>query len=974
MKLLNCSACHENEGTGGEPLVALLGGPEDAQFITPPSLSAVATRILADRLDQIVREGARERPMRPWVGARMPGFGQRGSRLAQRLCVRDRVSLPSPRPKVKNNNMTEPERPAVPQNQVDLGRLLVSNKGLTCVNCHAINGQKPSGEVDPSTRSPDLSRFTDYVRRDYFERLLRDPGRVFPGTKMPVIFPKQGPGLVPALEDLPKEALAEALWNYLSLGPKAPPPSEEEPAEMLPSVLRVSVQRGPTYVGEKLFGRGIACGYPTGTLLFDADALEPAAIWFGGFLTRVPTNYFGLNWRSPDDFELLHDGRHLLVYRSGDAGPWREAPLPLECDPNTASRFDGYAIDQHDVAFRYRLLFDDCRVRVRDTVRVDRREAWQGFVRRLSIEGLPEGAQVAWTVPRGQGFEFFTAQGQAVQGKTVERAASAPDAPLVVFWIDGPAGRRRAHAIRARADGAAWQVDADGVLRLVSPAATAGRPVALGIDWWSHRNADRRPSSEQLASLCDEALVEPAAVSSDVKPRPLPEFTPATPEPEEPFAYKIEPIPSPAEGWRPSGTAFTSDGTMYGVGLSEGRVYRAKIPPVPVPEDFQWQLYAAGLNVPTGMNVVDDRLFVSHRPEVTELIDADGDGTVETFRTVMGPWSLLDGFHEYAFGLALDDQKHLYVGLNNGYFWSYGGPTHRGRYRSAVMRCDLEGHSEPWGRGCRVPNGICRGPGGDIFYVDNQGDWIQVCKIVQCRKGAFYGHPETEDEFLPEGEVPSGQTSVWIPYTVIRSAAALRMDDTGGRFGPFAGQMFVGDTGYGQSVNIMRVALEKVDGVWQGAAMRFIDGPPRGPQHTTFGPDGHMYVSCLNDGVVRIRYGGRVPMEIHHVSMRRDGRGFVLHFTKPVAPDSTLAVQKIRVRRWYYPYGIRYGSPRVEEVDVPIRKATVSADRMSIDLQMPIKTYRNGMVHYFNVAKLTAADGDPVAHPEAWYTVGRVWK
>ena len=395
---------------------------------------------------------------------------------------------------------------------------------------------------------------------------------------------------------------------------------------------------------------------------------------------------------------------------------------------------------------------------------------------------------------------------------------------------------------------------------------------------------------------------------------------------------------------------------------------------MPVPKDFQWQLYATGLNIPTGMNVVDDRLFVAHRPEVTELIDSDGDGVAETFRTVMGPWSLKDGFHEYALGLAVDPDKRLYVALNNGYFWSYGGPTYRGRHRSAVVRCDTDGRSEEWGRGCRVPNGICRGPGGGIFFADNQGDWIQVCKIVHCRKGVFYGHPETKEEFVPEGEVPDGLPAVWLPYTVIKSASALCYDHTGGKFGPFAGQMFVGDVGYGASVNVMRVALEMVDGVWQGAAFRFLDDEPRGPQHAAFGPDGHMYISCLTDGVVRLRYGGMVPMAIHRACLRRDGRGFTLHFTKPISPDAQVSPRTIRARRWYFPYGIRYGSPRHEEVDVPVESAAVSPDRTSIDLTLPVKTYKNCMIYYFHVGKLESADGQPVAHPEAWYTIQRVWK
>ena len=108
--------------------------------------------------------------------------------------------------------------------------------------------------------------------------------------------------------------------------------------------------------------------------------------------------------------------------------------------------------------------------------------------------------------------------------------------------------------------------------------------------------------------------------------------------------------------------------------------------------------------------------------------------------------------------------------------------------------------------------------------------------------------------------------------------------------------------------------------------------------------------------------------------MRRDAGGFVLHFTRPLSPDADVSPHTIRARRWYYPYGIRYGSPRYEEVDVPIQSVTVSADRRSIDVRLPIKTYKNCMVYYFHVGRLESADGRRVEHPEAWYTVQRVWR
>jgi hypothetical protein len=39
----------------------------------------------------------------------------------------------------------------------------------------------------------------------------------------------------------------------------------------------------------------------------------------------------------------------------------------------------------------------------------------------------------------------------------------------------------------------------------------------------------------------------------------------------------------------------------------------------------------------------------------------------------------------------------------------------------------------------------------------------------------------------------------------------------------------------------------------------------------------------------------------------------------------------------------------------------------------PSSNTKNGIVYYFNVGKLESADGEPVEHPEAWYTVQRVW-
>ncbi len=64
-----------------------------------------------------------------------------------------------------------------------------------------------------------------------------------------------------------------------------------------------------------------------------------------------------------------------------------------------------------------------------------------------------------------------------------------------------------------------------------------------------------------------------------------------------------------------------------------------------------------------------------------------------------------------------------------------------------------------------------------------------------------------------------------VPYAVIfpyirmgRSITAFHVDRTGGKFGPFENQMFLGD--YTQSI-LMRATTEQINGVWQGACYPF---------------------------------------------------------------------------------------------------------------------------------------------------------
>ncbi|MCP4889738.1 MAG: hypothetical protein GY904_24410 [Planctomycetaceae bacterium] len=275
-------------------------------------------------------------------------------------------------------------------------------------------------------------------------------------------------------------------------------------------------------------------------------------------------------------------------------------------------------------------------------------------------------------------------------------------------------------------------------------------------------------------------------------------------------------------------------------------------------------------------------------------------------------------------------------------------------------------------KGCRVPNGIARGPDGGMYFTDNQGDWIQSCKLAHIVPGRFYGHPETKVDALPVGDSPTGLSSIWLPYERSRSVSGPVCDLTGGRFGPFADQMFVGDVGFGANQGVMRVALEKVNGQYQGACFRFMDGQPLGCERMKFGPDHQLYMASLTSGLTRLAFDGKTPFAIQSVRIRPAGKGFVINLTAPIAAGVQLKSEQFRVARYHYLYSGKYGSPKAGQKAVAVESAILSPDRKSITLSFPVETYPIGMVYEINLGDLKSESDADLVHNEAWYTVHEI--
>ena len=193
--------------------------------------------------------------------------------------------------------------------------------------------------------------------------------------------------------------------------------------------------------------------------------------------------------------------------------------------------------------------------------------------------------------------------------------------------------------------------------------------------------------------------------------------------------------------------------------------------------------------------------------------------------------------------------------------------------------------------------------------------------------------------------------------------------------GPFAGQMFVADE---SKCIVVRVALEKVDGEWQGACLPFRSGFQGGNNRAAFAPDGSLFLGQTDRGwgstggkpfgLQCIVWIGEVPFEIETMKLTADG--FDVRFTRPVDRSAAATPANWSLSHYHYLYRAAYGSPQQEITPVKVTSATVSADGRTVRLKLP--ELRAAKIYELHHANLRAADGTAPLHTAAYYTLNRV--
>jgi cytochrome c551/c552 len=342
-------------------------------------------------------------------------------------------------------------------------------------------------------------------------------------------------------------------------------------------------------------------------------------------------------------------------------------------------------------------------------------------------------------------------------------------------------------------------------------------------------------------------------------------------------------------------------------------------------------------------------------------------------------------------------------------------------WRGWMMKISEDGKMEPFATGFRSPCGLGM-IDGELFYADNQGDWMGSGGIVHVKKGGFMGHPaglrwtgmpnspvkltteqlyakfdprqvkneqgryikpenvvnekfatlvDVKKEF-PETQLPA----VWLPHGVlgISNSEIVKIPD--GVFGPFAGQILIGDQGQSK---IMRVFMEKINGEYQGAAFDFRQGFQSGILRMAWGKDGSLFVGetnrgwgsvgDANQGLQRLSWNGRIPFEMQAVRSMPDG--FEIEFTKPVDKKSAEDIASYSVESFTYKYHPVYGSPTVNNQTCAIKGVKVSADGMKV--RLIVDGLRQYYIHNITLDGVRdKEDAYSLVHPTAYYTLNNI--
>ena len=437
------------------------------------------------------------------------------------------------------------------------------------------------------------------------------------------------------------------------------------------------------------------------------------------------------------------------------------------------------------------------------------------------------------------------------------------------------------------------------------------------------------------------------------------------------------------------GLAFDDSGIL-GVTTRRGEFWRIANPESNRPT---FTRFAQGLHEPLGLAYRDGAYYVAQRGELSKVTDTDGDGRADKFENIFN-WDLAGNYHEYAYGPKFLPNGDMIISLNLGWI---GRGASLSKWSGWMLQIKPDGSMTPLAAGMRSPAGFNFNKDGDLFYTENQGDWVGSGRMTHIEKGVFAGHPESlkwsgepispislrmediKDDFpttlyeeskkIPALRAPA----VWFPHTImgISTSDVMVVPEVW----PFAGQLLVGDQGHSK---IMRVFQEKVNGVYQGICFPFREGFASGLLRMEWGPDEAIYVGMTSRGwaatgkapygLQRLKWNGKMPFEMEKVEIQSDG--FLITFTEPVDKRTAANPESYAITDFNFKYHHLYGSPPIMTEDRVVYKVELGQDGKSVKLL--VEGLRPGFVNEIKAEGVRSMAGQELLHPVGYYTINEI--
>jgi hypothetical protein len=423
-------------------------------------------------------------------------------------------------------------------------------------------------------------------------------------------------------------------------------------------------------------------------------------------------------------------------------------------------------------------------------------------------------------------------------------------------------------------------------------------------------------------------------------------------------------------------------------------------------DKLSWRRFATGLFQPLGLKIVDGKIHVLGRDQITRLHDLNNDAEADFYENFNNDSIVTPNYHEFSMDLHTDSKGNFYYA--KGSPWT---PDVTSPHQGTIIRVTKDGsRMDILATGLRAPNGMGMGPKDELTVSDNQGHWMPASKLNWVTRGGFYGMmPAAQREltmrrddgtelkmnpsdpalrktnnvapFDKAAPIPTSyaEPMLWLPMNMDNSSGGQAWA-TSDKWGPFKNHLLFMSYGKGTLFHVMH---ETVGGAVQAAAWQFPLKFNSGTMRARINPkDGQLYTcglrgwqtSGVRDGAFqRVRFTGKpvlAPLDFH---VRPNG----VAITFTCALDESLARDpgSWSLERWNYLYSGAYGSadysvenPSEKKRDrIEVTAAKLSPDKRTVTLEFPVRPANQMRIKY----NLKSADGTAMSS-EIYSTVHKV--